>query len=162
MRHRDARQRLTQKPAHARMLKRNLVTSLLLYESVRTTRSRARAVQPIVDRLVTIAKKRPEHVAIRQINQVVTDKNASRKIIKVLAKRYEQRSSGLTRVVAVGSRAGDGAQLVDITLIDAEIGNVEEKKPVKEKAKAPKSTAKKPEAKDDKEVKKTPSKTKKS
>ena len=165
MRHRDRRQRLTQKPAHARMLKRNLATSLFLYESVRTTLSRARAVQPIIDRLVTIAKKRPTHVAIRQINQVVTDKNASRKIIEVLAKRYENRSSGLTRVVAAGSRNGDGAKLVDITLIDAQIGIVEEeKKPAKKKA--PASATKKTVTTDEKKTpettKKTPSKAKKS
>ena len=143
MRHRDARQRLTQKPAHARMLKRNLVTSLLLYESIRTTRSRARVVQSMVDRLVTIAKKRPAHVAIRQINQVVTDKNASRKIMEVFVQRYANRSSGLTNIVPVGARSGDGASLVDLTLIDAQIGmgGAEDAGQSKEKKSPAKKTA---------------------
>lgn len=117
MRHRDARQRLKQKPAHARMLKRNLVTSLLLYESVRTTRARAKAVQPVIDRLITIAKKRPPYLAIRSINRVITDRNASRKIMEVFKDRYAGRSSGLTRMTPVGVRKGDGALLVDISLV---------------------------------------------
>ena len=118
MRHRDARLRLTQKPAHARMLKRNLVTSLLLYEKVRTTRVRAKAVQPVVDRLITIAKTKPSSVAIRAINRIVTDKNASRKIIEVFKDRYADRSSGLTRMEPVGVRRGDGAMLVDLMLME--------------------------------------------
>src|SRR3989344_3020040 len=121
MRHRDARQRLTQQPGHARMIKRNLVTSLLLYEKVRTTRNRARAVQPLVDRLLRAARKQPTHVAIRTINSVVTDKNACRKIMEVLKARYVNRQSGLTRIVPAGTRQGDGAMVVDIILVDANL-----------------------------------------
>lgn len=120
MRHRVSRQRLKQKPAHARMLQRNLVTSLLLYEAVRTTKKRAQVVQPIIDRLITFAKTRPPHVAIRYINRLVTDKNASRKIMEVFIKRYAKRSSGLTRMKPAGARKGDGAQLVDLTLVEGE------------------------------------------
>ena len=140
MRHRHASHRLKQKPAHARMLKRNLLTSILLYESVRTTKARAKAVQPMVDRLITIAKKRPPHVAIRFINRFVTDKNASRKIMEVLKDRYASRPSGLTRIKPAGARAGDGAELVDLELVDAEIG-LQEAPETKEKAqkKSPKS-----------------------
>ncbi|HAI98973.1 TPA: 50S ribosomal protein L17 [Candidatus Peribacteria bacterium] len=119
MRHRTTRFRLTQKPAHSRLLQRNLVTSLLLYEVVRTTRSRAKVVQPVVDRLITIAKRKSPQQAIRAINAYVTDRNACRKIMEVLVGRYAKRPSGLTRAVAVGSRKGDGAQLVDLSLIDA-------------------------------------------
>ena len=72
----------------------------------------------MVDRLINIAKTRPPHVAIRSINRVVTDKNASRKIMEVLKERYRDRSSGLTRAVPVGSRKGDGAELVDLSLVE--------------------------------------------
>jgi large subunit ribosomal protein L17 len=122
------------------MLKRNLVTSLLLYESVRTTRSRARAVQPIIDRLIAVAKRSTQQVAIRHIGRVVTDRNASRKIIEVLTKRYANRSSGLTRMVPAGIRQGDGAMLVDLTLIDAVVGAAPTEQA--EKAAAPKKVAK--------------------
>ena len=92
----------------------------------------------MVDQLVTYAKKNPPHIAIRYINRIVTDKNASKKIMEVYRDRYKTRSSGLSRIVPAGVRVGDGAKLVDITLIDAVIGT-----PVKEEAKkeAPKAKA---------------------
>lgn len=132
MRHRRSTHRLTQKPDHARLLKRNLVTSLLLYESVRTTRKRAKVVQPIVDHLITVAKGDVPQVAIRSINSVVTDRNASRKLMEVLRERYRTRPSGFTRIVAVGSRKGDGAQVVDLSLIDS-AASVIEKQPTQPK-----------------------------
>ena len=119
MRHRHSRLRLRHKPAHSRSLQRNLVTSVLLYESVRTTKKRALVVRPMVDRLITVAKTKTPHVAIRHINQYVTHKNASRKIMEVLKERYAKRSSGFTRMIPVGSRLGDGAELVTLELVDA-------------------------------------------
>jgi len=120
MRHQKTRSRLKQKPAHARMIKRNLITSLLLYESVRTTKKRAQVIQPVIDKLINVAKTRPPHSAIRFINRTVTDKNASRKVMEVFKDRYSDRSSGLTRMVPVGSRSGDGAEIVDLSLMDSE------------------------------------------
>lgn len=147
MRHRHSSRRLPQKPAHARMLQRNLVTSLLLYEQVRTTKKRAQVVAPLVDRLIAIAKAHKPYNAIRAINRVVTDKNASRKIMEVLVKRYSGRASGLTSMKPVGARKGDGAMLVDLSLMDAVLGTQDkkEKKETKAKtvAKTAKSTAKK-------------------
>lgn len=123
MRHRRSTLRLIQKPDHAKLLQRNLVTSLLLYESIRTTRKRARVIQPIIDRLIATAKRTAPHIAIRSINRVVTDRNASRKIMEVLLKRYAARPSGFTRVVPAGSRKGDGAELVDLSLMDAVVAS---------------------------------------
>ena len=146
MRHRKARRRLIQKPDHARILERNLVTSLILYEAIRTTRSRARVIQPIIDRLISNAKKQETHNAIRSLNAFVMDKNASRKVMQVFCERYKTRTSGFTSVKAVGARKGDGAQLVDLTLIDAELGTqdrVPEVKEVKPKAAKTVKTVKK-------------------
>lgn len=135
MRHKASRNRLIQKPDHARMLQRNLVTSLLLYEEIRTTRKRASVIRPMVDNLITTAKNKEVREAIRSINTVVTDKNASRKLIEVLKARYSARSSGFTRTKAVGSRVGDGAELVDMSLVDAVVASaapaVEKKAPKK-------------------------------
>lgn len=140
MRRTSSRLRLAQKPHHSRLLQRNLVTSLFLYESIRTTKNRARVIQPIVDRLITSAKKQTPHVAIRTLNAFVTDKNASRKVMQVLIERYKTRTSGFTTFKAAGARKGDGAELVDLTLIDAVLGSQEkEVTPKKEK----KTTAKK-------------------
>ena len=120
MRHRLSRLRLRQKPAHSRSLQRNLVTSVLLYETVRTTKKRAEVVQPIVEHVITIAKKKQPQIAIRAINAIVTHKNACRKTMEVLKPRYAARQSGFTRIVPLGSRTGDGAKLVNLQLVDAE------------------------------------------
>lgn len=144
MQHRHSRLRLNQKPDHARLLQRNLVTSVILYESIRTTRKRAKVIQPMIDRLISTAKKTGGHNAVRSLNAVVTDKNASKKIMEVLVKRYAGRPSGFTTLKAVGSRKGDGAELVDLTLVDREEPKMEVKEP-----KAKKTTAKKPAAKKD-------------
>ncbi len=142
MRHRHNRLRLRQKPPHARLLKRNLVTSLFLYESVRTTKKRAEVIRPIVDRLITIVKTKEPMNAIRAINMVVTDKNASRKMMEVMKPRYAKRSSGFTRMTPLGARRGDGAELVTLALLEGE-EVVVAKKPAKEKTPKTKKTEKK-------------------
>ncbi len=121
MRHRKSRLRLRQKPAYARSMLRNLVTSIFLYETVRTNKKRAQVVRPMVEKLITVAKTKTPHVAIREINRVVMDKNASRKLMEVLKPRYATRSSGYTRITALGSRIGDGAELVTLELMDRDM-----------------------------------------
>jgi ribosomal protein L17 len=115
------------------MFKRNLLTSLLLYESVRTTKKRASVIAPEVDKLINFAKKHTPHVAIRHLNKTVTDTNASKKVMEVFIKRYAKRDSGLTRTVAAGFRPGDGAEVVDLSLVDGEVvvAPVEKKSPTK-------------------------------
>ena len=110
---------LGRKPAQRRMLLRNLVTSLILYESIRTTVTRAKIVKPLLEKLIHKAKSRPVHIAVRALNQVLTDKNASRKTMEVLVPRFERRTSGFTRTARVGRRIGDGADLVELSLLDA-------------------------------------------
>jgi large subunit ribosomal protein L17 len=121
MRHQKSRHRLTQKPDHARMMERNLLTSVLLYEVVRTTKQRAKVVRPLVDRAIATAKRQEPQRAVRVLNAMVTDRNASRKVMEVFVNRYKNRTSGFTRVTPAGYRSGDGAEMVDIVLIDAEV-----------------------------------------
>ena len=114
----------------------------------------------MVDRLITVAKKNPPHIAIRHINRFVTDKNASRKIMEVFKDRYAQRTSGLTRIIPAGVRDGDGALLVDFSLVDFEksapeipakevkdVKQVDKKKEVKQKSKKETEEAKEAEEK---------------
>lgn len=112
------RSSLGRKPAQRRMLLRNLVTSLLLYEKTRTTKARAKAIQPIIDRLINKAKTRAPHIAVRFLNQILTDRNAAQKVFEVFVDRYKSRPSGFTRIKPLGLRKGDGAQLVEISLVD--------------------------------------------
>ena len=144
MRHRNHSKRLSQKPHHAWMMLRNMLTSLLLYERIRTTKKRAQVLRPMVDRVITIGKTQRPDVGIRRINETLMDDNACRKVMEVLTKRYATRTSGFTKTVPVGMRKGDGALLVDIELIDAEF-DTSAKSPEKgdKKVKPAKQTAKK-------------------
>ena len=131
MEHRKQRLRLNQKPNHAGLLLRNLATSVVLYETVRTTKKRAKVVVPLVHKLITLAKTKEPREAIRAINAIVLHENASKKLIEVLKPRYSSRTSGYTRITPVGARLGDGAKLVTLELMDRDVEAAEA--PAKEK-----------------------------
>ena len=119
-------------------MQRNLLTSLVLYEAIRTTKKRAEVVRPQLDQLITTARTKVPHVAIRSINRVVMHKNASRKLMEVLKQRYSARTSGFTRMIPLGARRGDGAEMVTLELVDRDMAVVAvepaaEKKPKKTK-----------------------------
>jgi large subunit ribosomal protein L17 len=115
----------------------------------------------VIDRLITTAKKKDAMNAVRALNAFVTDKNASRKVMEVLIARYKTRPSGFTTMKAVGSRKGDGAEMVDLALVDAVLARRKEaaEAPVEKKAKpAKKTAAKKTKSSAPSETPSTPSK----
>jgi large subunit ribosomal protein L17 len=142
MRHRNHSKRLGKKQDVTQSMLRNMLTSVLLYERVRTTKKRANVVKGLVDRVITIGKTKRTDLAIRQINTMVTDENACRKILEVFKQRYANRRSGFTRITPLGMRGGDGALLCEISLIDAAAPQV-----VEQAADAPKKTSKKTSSK---------------
>lgn len=95
----------------------NLATSIILYEKVKTTQAKAKMVKPMVEKLITAAKKGPLPTAMRTLNAALPDTNASKKITRELLKRYENRSSGYLRIIPLGFRAGDAAPMVQIELV---------------------------------------------
>jgi len=119
MRHRVHRRRLGQKPDHTRLIVRNLATSLILYEAVETTRNSARVLQPFIDQLFKSIRDVKPQVAVRRLNRVLFDRQASRKVMEVLRDRFRERPSGLTRIVPLGSRRGDGAKVVRLSFVDS-------------------------------------------
>ena len=117
MRHRVKTTRLNRNEAHLNSMLRNLATSIVLYEKVKTTRSKAKLVKPIVEKIITKAKKQSIPVAMRSLNAYFTDKNATKKLTRELLERYKDRQSGYLRVTPLGFRAGDAAPMVQIELI---------------------------------------------
>lgn len=116
MRHQKKQVKLGRKADHRNLMLRNLATSIILYEKVKTTDAKAKAVAPFVEKLITVAKTKSEPVAIREINTKVLDKNACRKLIQDLKKRYADRTSGYTRVTSLGFRQSDSAPISTIEL----------------------------------------------
>lgn len=100
-------------------LLRNLATSVLLYEKVKTTKTKAKEVQPIVEKLITLAKK-GDLQATKKLYGYLFDKKAVLKLQTELAPIYKERKGGYTRVLNIGFRDGDGAPEAIIELLDTE------------------------------------------
>ncbi len=118
MRHQKKNLKLNMQRDHRAALIRNLATAVILFEKVKTTTARVKAVRPVVEDLITKAKTLSTREAIRQIGQVVFDEKASRKLLEVLKDRYQNRNGGYTRVIKLGNRVGDAAEMVQIQLLD--------------------------------------------
>ena len=95
---------------------RSLATSVILFEKVKTTKAKAKAVRPLVERLIT--KGKPGTVtARRQLVASLYGENAAKKVIEVLAPRYKDRKGGYTRITNLGRRDGDGAEMAQIEMV---------------------------------------------
>ena len=137
MRHQVKKGMLGRNTAHRRALLRNLVTSFIERERMRTTLAKARAARPVAEKMITLAKRGTLH-ARRQALAYLTKEEAVKKLFDELGPRFTERPGGYTRIVKLGKRAGDGASMAMIELVGSEF-----KKKAKKKAK----DAKKPAAK---------------
>jgi len=116
MRHRKKNQKLDRTKEPREMMLRNLASSVLMYERVKTTRAKAKAVKPLVERVITKAKK-GDLASRRQLISILPQDLAVKKAMDVLGQRYADRPGGYTRIVKIGNRAGDGAEMVQIELV---------------------------------------------
>ena len=116
MRHRNTNKILDRQKGPRELMLRNLASSILLYEKVKTTQAKARAVRSLVERSITAAKA-GDLTARRGLIKVLLQKNAVKKSLEVLGVRYSTRPGGYTRIVKLGNRRGDGAQMVQIELV---------------------------------------------
>ena len=98
------------------MMLRNLASSVLIYEKVKTTQAKAKAVKPLVERMITTAKK-GDLTARRKLIESLPQKMAVKKAIEVLGKRFKDRKGGYTRIIKLGVRQGDCAEIAQIELV---------------------------------------------
>ena len=98
------------------LMLRNLASSILIYEKVVTTTAKAKAVKPMVEKVITLAKKN-DLAARRNIIEILPQKMAIKKSMEVLGDRYKERSGGYTRIVKIGKRKGDAAEMSQIELV---------------------------------------------
>lgn len=117
MRHKKKKSSINMGNEHQKAMMRNLATSVILYERVKTTKKRAKLIAPVVEKLITISKEENKMNAIRKINKIVFDKNASKKLMEELSVKYKDRDSGYTRLTSLGNRAGDNAPVSLIELV---------------------------------------------
>lgn len=118
MRHRHKNKILGRTYSPRKALLQHLAESLVLYEHIETTTGRAQAVQPFVERLVTIGKD-GTLVSRRRLLQLLGKPNAVKKIMEVLAPRYKERAGGYTRRIHTRRRQGDAAELTSLSFVEA-------------------------------------------
>ena len=119
MRHLKAGRKFNRSPSHRSALLRNLVTSLLRHERIRTTDPKAKELKRWADRMIGLSKQGTLH-ARRQALAVIQDAAVVRKLFDTLALRFKDRSGGYTRVVKIGWRHGDRAPLSVVELLPAD------------------------------------------
>jgi large subunit ribosomal protein L17 len=116
MRHRNKNKILDRKKGPRELMLRNLASSILIYEKVKTTKAKAQAVRPLVEKMITSAKVGDLN-SRRGLIKVLLQKNAVKKAMEVLGDRYKNRPGGYTRTTKLGVRPGDGAEMVQIELV---------------------------------------------
>ncbi|MGH7827426.1 MAG: 50S ribosomal protein L17 [Candidatus Binatia bacterium] len=138
MRHLKSGRKLSRSASHRWALMRNLVTSLLRDERIRTTDPKAKELRRWADRVISLGKRGNLH-ARRQALGIVQDKAVVRKLFDTIAPRFKDRPGGYTRIVKIGWRHGDAAPISLVELV-AEAAKAEssgpEKKPSRRRRKA--------------------------
>ena len=120
MRHKVAGYKLKRDVAARNSLFRGLVTSVIEHERVITTVPKAKAVKPLVEKMITLAKEDTLH-SRRQAATVIESPATLRKLFDKLGTRFGQRNGGYTRIVRLGPRKGDGAEQAMLELVGSEL-----------------------------------------
>jgi len=149
MRHRVAYRKLGRITPHRTALLRNLATALFERERIQTTLMKAKELRPYAEKLITLAKRDDDRLhARRQAARDIQDPTVLKKLFDTLGARYATRPGGYTRILRLGTRRGDGAEMAVVELLGSEYqpGKKDEKgkkaatetKPAAKKAASPK------------------------
>ena len=148
MNHRNGFNPLSRTTAHRRAMSRNMVTSLFRYERITTTKSKALEVRKSAEKLITRAKVDSVHNR-REVAKFISDEKILDKLFTNIGPRMQERNGGYTRVLKLGYRQGDAADVVILELVDYKLEDNAEKAEGKKADKKEKTAAKsdKPKAK---------------
>ena len=108
---------------HQKLMMANLTASLIAAEAIVTTEAKAKALRPIAEKLITKAKKAQDEAnpmrvhRIRQIQGYLGDREMTHKLVNDVAPRYNERNGGYTRILKLGARQGDAAEMARIELV---------------------------------------------
>lgn len=126
-------------PAHERLMLANLAAALFTHKSIKTTETKAKRMRPLVERLITFAKRGDLH-ARRRVLAVIGDKTVVHELFTQIAPLVAEREGGYTRITKLGFRKGDNASMVQIELV-LEPVNAKPKAKVSTKAAKPEPVA---------------------
>jgi large subunit ribosomal protein L17 len=117
MRHGKQRNKISRDSAHRKALFQNLSKELIDHERIRTTQAKAKAVKPEVEKLITLGKRADLHARRQALSKLGQDKFAVHKLFVEIAPRYQGRDGGYTRIVKLGPRRSDSAEMVFLELV---------------------------------------------
>ena len=117
MRHHRAGKKLGRNTAQRRALYQNLAAALITHGRIETTEAKAKAIKPIVEKLITLARG-GDLLARRQALAILRSQEVVHRLFAEVAPRFEGRPGGYTRIVKVGPRQGDAAEMVYLELVD--------------------------------------------
>ena len=120
MRHKFGYKKLNRTSEHRKALIKNMLNSLIKYEQITTTLPKAKVLRPQADKIITLGKTDSLHNTKSLISKLQDIKSAN-KVKKTLAKRYEGRKGGYTRIIKSGYRYGDNAPLAVIEFVDRDV-----------------------------------------
>ncbi|MEM7071294.1 MAG: 50S ribosomal protein L17 [Pseudomonadota bacterium] len=120
MRHGIKGRKLNRTSSHRKAMFANMAVALIKHEQIKTTLPKAKELQRVVERLITLGKKGGLHRR-RAVFAALRDQNSVQKIMDVLALRYQDRAGGYARVMKAGFRYGDNAAMAVIELIDRDV-----------------------------------------
>lgn len=155
MRHRNAGIKLGRTSSHREAMFRNMVTSLLKHDRIRTTDVKAKELRRWADKIITLAKQGDLH-SRRQALAIVREKDVVHKLFAEAADRFGSISGGYTRIVKAGNRPGDAAPVSIVELVAPEKSKKKEDKKKKPKVSAKKKSAVSKKAKGVKKEKTAP------
>ncbi len=125
--------------SHRKAMLRNMARSLIKHERIQTTQARAKEARRLVERLITLSKENSVF-SRRRAYDVLSDRDLVMKLFKDIAPLFSKRLSGYTRIIPLGFRRGDGAQMVILELTERKIiEKLPKKKKEKQSLKAPKT-----------------------
>jgi large subunit ribosomal protein L17 len=117
MRHHKAGKKLGRDSAHRKALYANLTSSLIEHGRIKTTLAKAKAVKPVVEKMVTLGR-RGDLAARRQALAYLRSNDVVHLLFAEVAPRFADRNGGYTRIVRIGPRAGDAAEMVYLEFVD--------------------------------------------
>ena len=120
MRHRLGYKKLNRTSEHRKALIKNMLNSLIKYEQITTTLPKAKVLKPQADKIITLGKK-DTLINAKALVSKLQDINSANKVKKTLAKRYEKRKGGYTRIIKAGFRYGDNAPMAVIEFVDRDV-----------------------------------------
>ena len=120
MRHKLGYKKLNRTSEHRKALIKNMLNSLIKYEQITTTLPKAKVLKPQAEKIITLGKNDKLHNMKSLISKLQDIKSAN-KVRKTLAKRYESRKGGYTRIIKAGFRYGDNAPLAIIEFVDRDV-----------------------------------------